>query len=174
MDKNTVIFKIYVIPESRAYSESGELINDKSFSSFLSEGNGLTLNKEYNVTLNQKIIDIKNIILKESFHDKFNYLDIENITEKVYKDFGKLFFDKGLLPNTIDNYKLSEFTNGDRTFSFIAKPKKIEILKNPSNNNNVKNKGSGTGFLKNIIKEDRKNNKDVGFVLYDDEFPPLK
>ena len=49
---------------------------------------------EYIFNLNDKIIDIKNRILKDSFNNKFNTLDMENITEKVYKDFGKLFLFK--------------------------------------------------------------------------------
>jgi len=147
MEKNTVTFKIYLINENGKTSE----------------------NKDYIFNINEKIIDIKNKILKDTFNNKFNSLDLENITEKVYKDYGKLFFDKGLIPSTIDNYKLSEFTIDNRIFSFIVNGKNIE--KNKSYNK----KEEGI-FLKKIIKDERQNNKntDKGFVYYADEFPALK
>ena len=114
MDKNNVLFKIYNI-------------NNKTNN----ENNNKTkiLLKDYNFDLKIKIIDIKNIILKELFNNEYNSLDLENINDRVYKDFGKLFFDKGLLPITIDNYKLGDFTNGDRIFEFIVYPKNIDIIK---------------------------------------------
>ena len=40
-------------------------------------------------------------------------MNITNITEKIYKDYGLLFFDKGLLPETLDNYTLNKFTIED-------------------------------------------------------------
>jgi hypothetical protein len=128
--------------------------------------------KEYVFNLDEKIGDIKNKILKESFNDKFNNIDMENITDKVYKDYGKLFFDKGLLPCTIDNYKLSQFTNADRVFSFIVVGS--NVLKSPKT---PVNKVIDTGILKKIIIENRKDkhkNNDNGFVMYNDDFPPLK
>jgi hypothetical protein len=138
MDKNTVIFKIYKC------DIKGELSNE-----------------DYIFNLNIKIIDIKKEILKKTFNNEYNYLDLENVTERVYKDFGKLFFDKGILPSTIDNYKLEEFTNDNRTFSFIALPKNIEI------NQKLK---EDSGFLKKIVKKQLKNNQ---LFIYDDDFPPL-
>jgi hypothetical protein len=129
MNKNTVTFDIYLIDKN----------NEK------------TKDKEYIFNLNDKIIDIKNKILKNTFNDMYNNLEMTNITEKVYKDYGKLFFDKGLLPLTIDNYQLSEFTNEGRVFSFIVK-------------------GS------NIDKKEKKKNidkKEKNILLYDNDFPPL-
>lgn len=121
--------------------------------------------KEYYFDLNQKIIDIKKIILKDTYDNEYNDLDFENISDRIYKDFGKLFFDKGFLPNTIDNYKLDQFTNDNRTFSFIIHPKNIDNIKmNNINHNN--------SFLKKMIKEEKmkKNNE---FIIDDDDFPPL-
>ena len=122
---------------------------------------------EYSFNLSNKIIDVKTHILKDLYENKYNSLDFENITERVYKDFGKLFFEKGLLPNTIDNYKLEQFTSENRTFSFLALPSNIEIKKNK-----VKDHNDGN-FLKKIIKEERAKNS-TEFILYDDDFPPLK
>ena len=146
MNNDNVIFKIYI------HNKDGEK----------------TENKEYIFNLNEKIIDIKNKILNELFDNKFNTLDMENITEKVYKDFGKLFFDKGMLPMTIDKYKLSEFTIGNRIFSFLVIPKNVEIKVTIKHNDD-----KDLGFLKKMIKEDMKKTSNSKFV-YDIDFPPLK
>jgi len=138
--ENTVIFKTYIL------NDNNESIEDR----------------EYIFKLTERIIDIKNKILKDSFKNKYNNLEMTNITQKVYKDYGKLFFDKGLLPLTINNYKLSEFTNEGRIFSFIVKGSNIQIEKN------IKKESD---FIKKIIKEDRKKSSD--FMIYDDDFPPL-
>jgi len=138
MEQNTVIFKIY------KYDIKGELTNE-----------------DYVFNLNTKLIDIKNEILKKTFNNEYNYLDLENVTEKIYKDFGKLFLEKGQLPSTIDNYRLDEFTNDNRLFSFIALPKNIELNKKPK---------VDSGFLKKIVKKELKNNQ---LFIYDDDFPPL-
>jgi hypothetical protein len=122
--------------------------------------------KEYIFDLNEKIIDVKNIILAQTFSNSHNYLDLENISERIYKDFGKLFFDYGIIPMINDNYRLSHFTNGNRTFSFIGNPKNIDVKKNQ-----VPNQSASNGFLKKIIKEDKKKNGDV--VFDEDDFPPL-
>jgi hypothetical protein len=146
MSNDSVIFKIYI----------------------RNENNEINSDKEYIFNLNDKIIDIKNRILKESFNNKFNALDMENITEKVYKDFGKLFFDKGLLPVTVDKYKLGEFTIGNRTFSFLVMPKNVEMKADIKSNDNKE-----LSFLKKMIKEDMKKTNNNQFI-YDIDFPPLK
>ena len=145
MNKNTVTFKIYIKNENNENIE----------------------NKEYIFNLNECIIDIKKKILKDTFNNIFNHLDMVNITERVYKDYGKLFFDKGLLPSTINNYKLSEFTNEGRVFSFLViglNIEKKEEIKIKNNNFNVKK----------YIKEDKNIIKNNEFKLFDNDFPPLE
>jgi hypothetical protein len=122
--------------------------------------------KIYEYSGTTKIIDIKKELLNDIFNNKFNYLNLENITERVYKDYGKLFFDKGLLPETIDNYKLLEFTNEDRTFLFLALPQNVELKQSKKNN-------SEDNFLKKIIKEERKKGNNNEFKYFEDDFPPL-
>lgn len=150
--------------------------NTVNFKIFLkdNETQDLVEKELYTFNLNEKIIDIKNKILKETFNNEFNYIDFENITERVYKDYGKLFFDKGLLPVTIDNYKLSEFTNENRTFLFIAIPKNIHVLPKI-----VKN--TETPILKKYNQQNNRNNQNnqkyndkKDFVFNIDDFPPLK
>lgn len=136
---NTVIFKIYINNETNKMIE----------------------NKTYTFNLNEKIIDIKKKIIKDTFNNSFNNLEMINITDKIYKDYGKLFFDKGLLPSTINNYSLSHFTNEGRIFSFLVKGQNIE-------NKIIDMKDT---FLKKMIKDNRK--KDTEFKYYEDDFPPL-
>jgi hypothetical protein len=149
MDKNNVVFKIYI--------NNGN--NEHVF------------DKDYTFNLNDKIIDIKNKILKDSFKNNYNYLEMDNITDKVYKDYGKLFFDKGLLPITINNYKLCEFTNSNRVFSFLVKASNLNIKEEELDQKIKKIKYKNDSFIKKMIKENNKNNG--GYVYDEDDFPPL-
>ena len=126
--------------------------------------------KDYVFELNEKMIDIQNVILKdlnENDNSTYNSLEMNNITDRIYKDFGKLSIEKGIIPRTIENYKLEQLTNGNRTFSFNVSGKNIKKI--------VQNKNE-TSILKEIIKAERlleqKNKKE--FCLYEDDFPPLK
>jgi hypothetical protein len=135
---------------------------------FLSENSDKNLFKEYVFKLDKKIIDVKNFILedlkKKSNMNNYNYIDLDNITERIYKDFGKLFFSNGVLPIIFDNYKLSEFTIENRTFQFLAIPK--------VNNVNNKQFSKPSGVLKKVIHE--QNNKKNEFVFDNNDFPPLE
>jgi hypothetical protein len=138
------------------------------FKTFIKQNNNNILFKEYTISLKFKIIDIKNLIIKNLIdnnlfdNNKFNYVDLENITDKIYKDFGKLYFDKGILPMTYDNYILSDFTGDNRIFEFIIIPTNIK-------QNIQVNKPSG--ILKKVINEEKKKNNE--FTLDTDDFPPL-
>ena len=89
-----------------------------TFKIYINENNNETpiFFKDYTFNLNLKIIDTKTEILNElnkqyNKESKYNYLNLDNITFRVYKDYGKQFFDLGLLPNTIDNYTIEQFTD---------------------------------------------------------------
>ena len=130
-------------------------------------------NLEYDFNLDIKIIDIKNEILKKSFDGKYNYLELFNITPNIYKDFGKLFFDKGLLPDTFNNYKLSEFTISNRTFSFKKKKKNIENVVKKINQIEKNDNARFVKKLKYEKPEKNKSNKLNEFIFNDTNFPPL-
>lgn len=144
--------------------------NNIVFKTFIKQNNNNLFFKEYNLSLNLKIIDIKNLIIQNLIDNKLfdnnksNYIDLENITNKIYKDFGKLYFDKGILPMTYDNYILSDFTSDNRIFEFIIIPTNIK-----QNINIQSNKPSG--ILKKVINEEKNKNND--FTLDTDDFPPL-
>ena len=113
--------------------------------------------------LNVKIIDFKKNLLNKYFPEN-NQLTLTNITDRVYKDYGLLFFNLGTLPITNDNYYLNKFTIPDRTFSFLMEGTTIEIKKN--------------NHLPKILnfnkyKEKDLNNQKQEFVLDNNDFPPL-
>ena len=155
----------------------------------------------------EKIIDIKKKILdyynknneNNENNEKYNYIELENITTKIYKDYGKLFFDKGILPSSNDNYKLENFTivDDNRIYTFNAVLKNIEQqnkelekkYENNNNNNNNKNNNNKNNNDKNNNKynNDKNNNKydnkynenrntfkKEEFVFREEDFPPLK
>ena len=120
--------------------------------------------KSYEQNLNIKIIDFKNILLKDFFPD-YNYLELYNITERIYKDYGLLFFEKGLLPDTIDHYELNKFTISNRIFSFLIKAKNVEKKKNLQ-----KPRYFDTNRYRN---NNNNNNNKNEFVFNEDDFPTL-
>lgn len=150
----------------------------------------------YICSMTEKIIDIKNKILKDIFNSngiipsfgkssgsaskqalldptEYNYLDFENISERVYKDYGKLFFDKGHLPRTIDNYSLQDFTIEGREFLFLCIPT-IICEKPKLISNNLRKKAKIESTHRNQKKEYSQQKKINNFVFNEDDFPPLK
>ncbi len=88
--------------------------------------------EKFHFDVNTLIIDVRDemmwkIFRDEKEHDQY-YLEIENISPKLYKDFGKLFFNSGLLPKTIDNFPLSKFVAEERTYQFLVYRKKKSEL----------------------------------------------
>ena len=129
----------------------------------------------YICSVTEKIIDIKNKMLKDIFDsNEFNYLDFENISEKVYKDYGKLFFDKGILLRTIDNYSLQDFTIEGREFSFLCIPTNICEKPKLTRDNYIdsREKVKIESTYKNPNKTLQKNENK--FIFNEDDFPPLK
>jgi len=145
MNKNSVVFKIFKLEN-----------NERKFV------------KDYYFDLNMKIVDIKNNILSDCYNNDYNGLDLENITVKVYKDFGKLFFEKGLLPISIDNYKLSDFTIENRTFEFVTYGKNVQKKEIEKKKNNI------NLLQKNINKEYKNTKISKEFVIIEEDFPALK
>lgn len=145
MNKNSVVFKIFKLEN-----------NERKFV------------KDYYFDINMKIVDIKNNILNDCYNNDYNSLDLENITVKVYKDFGKLFFEKGLLPISIDNYKLSDFTIENRTFEFVVYGKNVKKKEIEKKKNNI------NLLQKNINKEHKNNKISKEFVIIEEDFPALK
>ena len=130
---------------------------------YINKNNTNCLIETIEQNLNVKIIDFKKNLLNKYFPEN-NQLTLTNITDRVYKDYGLLFFNLGLLPITNDNYYLNKFTIPDRTFSFLMEGTTIEIKKN--------------NHLPKILnfnkyKEKDLNNQKQEFVLDNNDFPPL-
>jgi hypothetical protein len=85
--------------------------------------------------ISMRVIDMRDEIMWKMYnsteeraeHDQY-YLEIENISPNLVKEFGKLFFNKGLLPKTLDNYPLTRITNNGAKFIFVVyRVKKSEL-----------------------------------------------
>ncbi len=159
MNKETVIFKIFTCA-NEANEANGA--NEEPVE-----------NREYECNLDDTIISIKNRILSDIFNNEYNSLVMENITERVYKDYGKLFFDKGLILSTVDNYKLSQFTNPGRVFSFIVSGKNISNVSEVSlkKDNTLKTSKTYKNY-EDKYKNKSKTNKNE-FVFDENDFPSL-
>jgi hypothetical protein len=136
---------------------------------FVREGDSY---QEYIVPINEKICDIKKKILEKTFnineHDKFT-IEFNNITDRIYKDYGKLYFDIGVIPNSLDNYKFEQFTNENRIFSFLCKvDKRVISVRNDEAN---PEKRPRYNYIKN--EKNEKNEKNDEFVFNEKDFPAL-
>ena len=131
---------------------------------YIKKNNEECLVETFEQDLNVKITDFKNQLLKKYFPEN-NYLQLTNINERVYKDYGLLFFELGLLPSTNDNYLLSKFTTPNRTFSFLIQGinEEKKVFKQPTRIN-LNNKYSNQ---KNEVQQQ------VGYVYKEEDFPSL-
>ena len=158
-------------------------MNSVEFKIYKKENETNTYLKTYVFELNKKIIDIKNTILNDFFKGQYNYVELTNITERVYKDYGLLFFDKGLIPPINDNYTLEKFTIPNRTFSFVAETMNKELS---SNNNNKRKLTNDTDNYSGNNRSNNYSNKysnkynstsinaNSGFLIKEEDFPPLR
>jgi hypothetical protein len=130
--------------------------------------------KSYIYDINTKIIDIKKQVFEDYPKDGYNYIDINYVSERIYKEIGKYSFNHGIFPRTMDNTKLSNYTNGNKTYHFFIHYDNYNII-NETNDNKRK---INLSFIKREEDEDGSNNdipknnlfdKDT----YDTNFPPL-
>ena len=99
------------------------------------------------------------------------HADLINITEKVYKDYGLLFFDKGIISSINDNYSLDKLTIGNREFTFLIEPSNKELTKRVRDNNtNTQFQNKRTSYENSRFP---KNNISNEYVFSEDDFPPL-
>ncbi len=107
------------------------------FEVYLKENNEMILESLERISfdISMRVIDMRDEIMWKMYnstderasHDEY-YLEIENISPNLVKEFGKLFFNKGLLPKTMDNYPLSRITSVGSSFVFaVYRVKKSEL-----------------------------------------------
>ncbi len=108
-----------------------------SFEVYLKENNEIIQEsiEKMSFDISMRVIDMRDEIMWKMYnsteerasHDDY-YLEIENISPNLVKEFGKLFFNKGLLPKTMDNYPLSRITSAGASFIFaVYRVKKSEL-----------------------------------------------
>ena len=118
---------------------------------------------------NHTILDMKKKILKDFPRENFEYIDFENISPKIYSEFGKLSFPKNLLPQTLDNYRLDNFCLGSGAkfqFKVIYVEKDVNgVMKEKS-----EKQEPNLSFLKKTKTTFNKNSEPV-VKSYEEEFP---
>jgi hypothetical protein len=132
--------------------------------------------KSYNYPLHKTLLELKKEILQDFFNNQYNYIQLMNITPKIYKDYGLMFFDKGLIPTINDNYTFDKFTLPDRTFQFLVEPTDLA-----SHTKIRKREVSNIGMKKGVYKHPRnemENNQYAPrppqvYEFNEDDFPPL-
>lgn len=156
-------------------------MNSVEFKIYKKENETNTYLKTYVFELNKKIIDIKNTILNDFFKGQYNHIELTNITERVYKDYGLLFFDKGLIPPINDNYTLEKFTIPNRTFSFVAETMNKELssnnkrkLTNDTDNYSGNNRSNNYSNKYSNKYNSTSVNANTGFLIKEEDFPPLR
>ena len=124
--------------------------------------------------LRTKIIDIKTEIFNDFPKDGFNYVDLEYVSDRIYKEIGKYSFNYGIFPRTMDNTRLSNYTDGNKTFHFFIHYSNNEVVVNNENNRRI-----NLSFIKKEEDEnDVKQPTQQAINLfdsnnYDTNFPPL-
>jgi hypothetical protein len=124
--------------------------------------------------LKTKIIDIKKEIFNDFPKEGFNYVDIDYVSERIYKEIGKYSFNYGIFPRTMDNTRLSNYTDGNKTFHFFIHYSNNEVIVNNENNRRI-----NLSFIKkeedeNDIKQPIQQETNLfDSNNYEKNFPPL-
>ena len=139
---------------------------------YINENSENIFKEKIEINIKDKICELREKILNKYFDNNiYNYVNLTNITSRVYKDYGMLFFDKGLLPDIVNNYTIDKFTTEDRTFDFLIEPCK-KIINKIKITNRVSAKKSfydpNRRFNNDYVEE-----KQEGFVFREEDFPPL-
>lgn len=132
--------------------------------------NKISLQNELSISLDKSIYDLKNEIIKLMNWNEYNDVEINNISERVYKDYGLLFFDKGFIPQNIDNLKLNRFTIQNRCFSFLIKGIK---KKNNVNLPKIAPKNMFSKYSNKYQEQNEYNTSQGSFNYKEEDFPPL-
>lgn len=137
--------------------------------------------KSYIYDINTKIIDIKKQVFEDFPKDGYNYIDINYVSERIYKEIGKYSFNHGIFPRTMDNTKLSNYTNGNKTYHFFIHYDNYNIMTETNDTNDNKRK-INLSFIKREEDEDGNGNGNGNDIpknnlfdkdTYDTNFPPL-
>ena len=132
--------------------------------------NGKNIEKEYDLTTT--ILSIKKELLNDFYNNECKYLDFELVLENPIKHFGKLSLEPGLMPSSMDKFKLNKFS--------INGLEQLNINVSINNNNNILENIENTTtniydkINKRINNEDNVNIRESQeFIYKDEDFPSL-
>jgi hypothetical protein len=140
-----------------------------------------TIEKEYEISYS--LIQIKRELINEYFKNVCKYLDFELLLERPIKHFGKLGLEPGIIPTTMDKFKLDKFSISGINLLKINVIENnncniLEILDNtPSNQNS--NKNNIKFYEQRFYNENNENNKQKNiqekktFIYNEEDFPEL-
>jgi hypothetical protein len=118
-----------------------------------------------------KIIELKKYIIKKYTEDDCKYIDLENINEKVVKNFGKMYLERGNIPRIFDNFNLSKFMMDDGEINL--KIKKVDDYEHQDNASNTVNKQGNQTVKKAYIPPSKRDEIPKEFNYFEEDFPPL-
>ena len=137
---------------------------------FILNINGKNIEKEYDLTTT--ILSIKKELLNDFYNNECKYLDFELVLENPIKHFGKLSLEPGLMPSSMDKFKLNKFS--------INGLEQLNINVSINNNNNILENIENTTtniydkINKRINNEDNVNIRESQeFIYKDEDFPSL-
>ena len=127
-----------------------------------------TIEKNYDLAIT--IFNIKKELLNEYYNNKCKYLDFELILENPIKHFGKLSLEPGLIPSSMDKFKLNKFSINE------LNQLTINVLENNTNDilQNIEN--STTNIYDKINKKINNSeyiNQTQEFIYKEEDFPSL-
>lgn len=127
-----------------------------------------TIEKNYDLTIT--IFNIKKELLNEYYNNKCKYLDFELILENPIKHFGKLSLEPGLIPSSMDKFKLNKFSINE------LNQLTINVFENNTNDilQNIEN--STTNIYDKINKKINNVeyiNQTQEFIYKEEDFPSL-
>lgn len=127
-----------------------------------------TIEKNYDLAIT--IFNIKKELLNEYYNNKCKYLDFELILENPIKHFGKLSLEPGLIPSSMDKFKLNKFSINE------LNQLTINVLENNTNDilQNIEN--STTNIYDKINKKINNVeyiNQTQEFIYKEEDFPSL-
>jgi hypothetical protein len=132
--------------------------------------------REFVFPLHTTFLEVRRKIAEEMFDIPNGYVELYNNSPRIYKDYGKFFFDYGIIPSTFDYYPLSDITIGGRTFIFHASPdENRESLKRdiPTSHFTSSTRLYHDRFKQKRQKTDDSNTHSTEFIFHDEDFPSL-
>lgn len=139
-----------------------------------------TNEREFVFPLSTTFLEVRRRIAEEVFQIPNGYVELTNNSPRIYKDYGKFFFDYGIIPSTFDYYLLSDITIGGRTFIFHASLENIPSIglkREMSFDSSVGlSSSTSTGLYHDRFKNKKpkkENSESESFVYNEDDFPSL-